>query len=105
VNIQDARGAITVTSRNGDLRLSLVRPPEKDIAITARYGNVTLGLPTTSSFSVDARTEFGQVYSEFEGVSTSSSRRERSLSGRVGQGGPQITVTLRNGDIRLEKRG
>jgi DUF4097 and DUF4098 domain-containing protein YvlB len=105
VTINDARGAVTVTSRNGDFRLSLDAPPQKDISVTARYGNVMLELPSGSSFSVDAHTQFGQVYSEFEGIQTIDSRRERSLTGRFGQGGPQITVSLRNGDIRLEKRG
>jgi type VI protein secretion system component Hcp len=105
VNIKDARGAITVSSRNGDLMLSLVRPPEKDIAINGRYSNVTLELPSGSSFGLDARTEYGQVYSEFEEIRTIESNRERSLTGRVGRGGPRISVSLRNGDIRLVKRG
>jgi len=105
VNIKDARGSVTVSTRNGDMTLSLVRPPEKDISVSSRYGTVTLDLPGGSSFSIDARTEYGQVYSEFEGIQTSASRRERSLNGQTGQGGPRITVSLRNGDIRLNKQG
>jgi hypothetical protein len=111
VNIEDARGAVTVTSRNGDLRLALIKPPVKDISVTARYGNVTIALPSGSSFGVDARTEYGQVSSDFlqaeqgPGLQMSRSNRERSLIGRFGQGGPQISVTLRNGNISLEKRG
>jgi len=105
VNITDARGAVTVTSRNGDLRLTLDRPPQKDIEITSRYGTVVLELPSSSAFSVEARTEYGNVYSDFDGIRVIDSRREKSLSGETGQGGPRIAVTLRNGDIRLEKRG
>src|SRR6266571_601153 len=105
VNIRDARGAVTVNSKNGDLMLSFVKPPQKDIAVSARYGNVTLELPSAAVFSVDAHTEYGQVDSEFDGLNTTKSNRERSLSGRIGQGGPQITIALRNGDIHLSRRG
>jgi DUF4097 and DUF4098 domain-containing protein YvlB len=105
VAISDARGAVTVNSRNGDLSLTFERPPEKDISISSRFGTVRIALPSSSSFTLDARTEFGQVSSEFEGVDRSSSSREASLRGSVGVGGPQITITTRNGDIRLDRRG
>jgi DUF4097 and DUF4098 domain-containing protein YvlB len=105
VDIKDARGAVTVTTRNGDMTLSLERPPQKDISVTAKYGTVTLELPSGSSFEIDARTEYGQVYSEFDSVRTEESHRERSLTGHSGQAGPRINVSLKNGDIRLNKRG
>jgi hypothetical protein len=108
VNIRDARSAVTITSRNGDLTLSFDRAPAKDVSITARYGNVTLDLPSSASFVLDARTEFGRIDSEFEEVNTtdlSSNNRHKSMKARVGQGGPNITVELRNGDIHFGKRG
>jgi len=104
VNIRDAKGAVTVNSRNGDLLVSLVRPPQKDISISSRYGTITLELPANSAFNIDAHTEFGQVDAEFEGLSIDRSRRERSARGRIGQGGPQITISARNGDIHLSRR-
>jgi Putative adhesin/Domain of unknown function (DUF5668) len=104
VTIRDARGAVTVNSRNGDLLVSFVRPPQKNILISSLYGNITLELPPNSPFTIDARTEFGQIDSEFEGLNTSRSNRERSLTGRFGQGGPQITISARNGDIHVERR-
>lgn len=108
VNIRDARSAVTITSRNGDLTLSFDKAPIKDISITARYGNVTLDLPSSSSFVLDAATEFGQIDSEFEGTAATdftNHNRHRSLKVEVGHGGPHITVELRNGDIHLGKRG
>jgi hypothetical protein len=105
VNIRDVRSAVTVNSRNGDLLVSFVRPPQKNIQITSRFGNITLELPPASSFYIDARTEFGNIDSEFDGLNANRSNRERSLSGRYGQGGAQITISARNGDIHLARRG
>jgi len=104
VTIQDPRGGVTVTGRNGDISLSFERPPQKDVSIETRYGNVTLELPSSSAFTINARTEYGDVQSDFENLSVNRSNREKSITGEVRQGGPRVSVGLRNGNIRLEKR-
>jgi hypothetical protein len=104
VTIKDPRGGVTITSRNGDLLLSFVRPPQKDVSIDTRYANVTVELPSSSSFRVDARTEYGSVDAgDFEGLRIDRANRERTISGEFGGGGPQLTIVTRNGDIRLRR--
>jgi hypothetical protein len=105
VTINDARGGVSLTSRNSDLFLSFDRPPEKDISISHQYGTVRLELPSASSFSIDADTEYGQVESQFEGLDSSRSNRRTSLKGSVGAAGPQITINSRHGNIFLDRRG
>jgi len=105
VTIRDPRGAVTVTSRNGDLLLSFARVPEKNVSIDSRYANVTLELPSNSAFKIDARTVYGDVDSDFDGLHVDRSNRERMIHGELGHDGPQLTISTRNGSIRLEKRG
>jgi len=70
------------------------------------FGDMRINLPSNSSFSVEARTAFGNVRSEFGSLSSGeSSNQERSVTGRVGEGGPRIHLETRFGDIRLQKRG
>jgi hypothetical protein len=85
--------------------VSFEKAPEKDLSIDARYSNVTLELPSGSAFNIDARTEYGDVNSDFEGLNINSSRREKNLTGQFGQAGPHFKISTRNGNIRLEKRG
>jgi hypothetical protein len=66
---------------------------------------VTLELPSSSAFIVNARTQFGDVDSEFESLHVDRNNRERILNGEVRQGGPRLTINTRNGDIRLRKKG
>src|SRR5262249_22237809 len=105
VTIKDPRGAVTVTSRNGDLLLSFTKNPLKNVSIDARYANVTLEIPASSAFKIDARTVYGDVDSEFDGLHVDRSNRERMIHGELGHDGPQVTITTRNGSVRLEKRG
>jgi DUF4097 and DUF4098 domain-containing protein YvlB len=105
VSIRDPRGAVTVTGRNGDLLLSFDAAPQKDVSIDTRYANVTVALPSVSAFNIDARTQYGDVYSEFEGLQVDRFNREREIRGQFGQSGPRLMITTRNGDIRLQKRG
>jgi len=105
VSIDDPKGAVKITSRHGDVQISFEKPPQKDIAVTTQYGTVTLDLPSASSFNVDARTELGEIESDFDGLNHDNSRRERVLTGQVGSGGPKIKIDLRNGNIHLGKRG
>jgi hypothetical protein len=105
VTVDDPKGAVKISSRNGEVTLSFEKPPQKDVTVTAQYGTVRLDLPSASSFNVDARTEFGEIDSEFDGLNRDNSRRERALTGQVGSGGPRIKIDLRNGNLHLGKRG
>jgi type VI protein secretion system component Hcp len=105
VNIRDPRSSVNVSSRNGELTVSFEKAPQKDVVISSRYGTVTLDLPSSSSFIIDARTEFGQIDSEFDGLNHDTSNRQRAVTGQVGRGGPKITIDSKNGDIHLGKRG
>jgi hypothetical protein len=105
VTVDDPKGAVKISSRNGEVTLSFEKPPQKDVTVTAQYGTVRLDLPSSSFFNVDARTEFGEIDSEFDGLSRDKSRRERALTGQVGSGGPKIKIDLRNGNFHLGKRG
>jgi len=105
VNIRDPRAGVRVSGRNGDLTVAFEKPPEKDVVISSRYGTVTLDLPSSSAFAIDARTEYGDIDSEFDGLNHNSNNRERSLNGQVGRGGPKITIDLKNGNLHLGKRG
>jgi DUF4097 and DUF4098 domain-containing protein YvlB len=105
--VRDAAGAINVKARYGEARIELQSPPTKDVSLSMEFGDMRLNLPSNSAFSLEARTSFGNVHSEFGNLSSdqSTSNQERSVVGRVGEGGPRIHLETRFGDIRLQKRG
>jgi hypothetical protein len=75
-----------------------------DVQATLRRGQVTLTLPGTEAFAIDAHTGIGDVYSEFEG--TDRRRRIRlthDFTGAAGSAAHHIKVNLEIGDVVLLK--
>jgi len=56
-----------------------------------------------STFSIDARTRFASVSSDFPELNQDDNQGRSSITGRVGTGGPDIRIDNRNGSIRIEK--
>jgi hypothetical protein len=92
VEVNHGDGGLTVTGLASDLQATL------------RRGQVTLTLPGTEAFAIDAHTGIGDVYSEFEG--TDRRRRIRlthDFTGAAGSATHKIKVNLEIGDIVLLK--
>jgi hypothetical protein len=103
ISLRDVKGAVTVSGHYGDVVAEFAEPPQKDISISLQFGDVRLRLPASAAFSIEGRTNFGDFRSEFDGLNSDRSNRERSVRGQIGAGGPQISLETRFGDIRLQK--
>ena len=107
VRLSGVTGSVAVDNRNGSVDLRYEEPPRKNIRVVSRFGDVTLVLPASSSFSVDARTRFGDVSSDFSDLAERSGERHEvgrnSITGQVGSGGPEIRIDNQNGSIHIEK--
>lgn len=104
LSIRNAEDRIQARNTHGDITIEFDRAPRQPVSISGEFGDVVLNLPADAAFRIDAKTRSGDITSEFDGPAVSSSRREQSLSGQVGTGGPQITIETSNGDIRIGKR-
>jgi DUF4097 and DUF4098 domain-containing protein YvlB len=105
VTVRDAAGSVNVKGRNGELFVSFDKPIQRDVQLSTNFGNITIELPSNSSFSIDAHTQFGRIDSDFVGLEKNRSDFARdSARGQIGQGGPKITVSTFNGNIHLVRR-
>jgi DUF4097 and DUF4098 domain-containing protein YvlB len=105
VSVRNAKGNITLSNRHGGVDIEFEQPPSHEIRIAGSYTAVTLELPSSSAFFLDARTEYGEIESEFDSVAVSSSGRNRSARGQQGNGGPRITIETQHGNVHIERRG
>ncbi len=105
VSVDNVRGRVEIADAHADVRVTLSSPPAQDIDITNDAGDVDVALPAQSSFEVDAISRGGDVESDFSGGQLNVSNTDSSgqIAGRVGAGGPKITIATTYGTIHLRK--
>jgi hypothetical protein len=121
---QDVRGQVSFSSVSGDLTLaggSLDRLDAKTVSgsVTADVdlgkssrlrvatvsADVALRLPSAADARVDLRSTSGRVLTEFDSLQAGRSAVSHSVSGTLGTGSGQVSVTTLSGRVRLLRRG
>jgi hypothetical protein len=119
VEASDLSGPVKISARSGDIKISRVTGAlDVDVtrgdlelnpgAITgpihahSRSGDISLALPPSAQFSVEASTSNGDVSNDFSSVKTDTNGRRGSLHGTVGTG-PSVDLRTERGDIALRK--
>ncbi|HEV2288300.1 MAG TPA: hypothetical protein VGR81_05035 [Candidatus Acidoferrales bacterium] len=72
-----------------------------DWRLSSGFGDVSLGLPDGLNAYLDAHTGMGRVSSDFP-IAITRSVEHSSLRGRIGSGGPDITIETGFGSVRLD---
>jgi len=103
IRLEGLKGSTTVSNKNGNVDIRYDQPPSKNIQVNSQFGDVTVAVPASSTFSIDARTRYSSVSSDFPELKQDDNQGRSSLTGRVGTGGPDIRIDNRNGSIRIEK--
>ena len=121
LQIDQANGPLVISTRAKDLRLDSIagdvrvnndageitldtggRLPLGNIEIFGRHGDVHLHLPAKAQFAIQASTRHGEVTSDFGELQVNNPDHGNSvISGRIGKGGPQITVNTDSGDVSV----
>jgi len=107
VSIENAGGKIKVDNRNGNVSVRFSSAPKEDIEINNASAAITLGLPESANFQIQADCHSGDIDSEFEADSlkkTSSGSGGSHLEGKYGNGrGPKIILKTSYGSISIHK--
>ncbi|MBI1795473.1 MAG: DUF4097 family beta strand repeat protein [Candidatus Eisenbacteria bacterium] len=99
------RGVAAATTVNGSIDVEMGRAIDEPTEFTTVNGGITLSMPADLAANLQASTLNGSIASDYElnqvRGSTGRPGRRHRLSGTIGRGGPALTVTTVNGDIRL----
>jgi DUF4097 and DUF4098 domain-containing protein YvlB len=118
LRVTQAKGQVRVTTHSKDVDLTQVYGDsyveDRDgriavetagnYAVEARNlkGDVEVTLPPNASATVSGNTKNGDIVTDFS--LAVSGDESKTVSGKVGAGGPKVTLTAENGDIHI-KRG
>ncbi len=92
-------GTIAITNRSDAVDLGLSEAPDS-LSIENEYGDVSVRMPRGFSGSIDLRSEYGSVDSNFPLKSKSHGNSDLA-SGNVGSGKGMIIIETKSGNIEL----
>ncbi len=105
IHLEDVNGEIKVDNSHGDVELSGRTTPTGAVDITNEHGQIRVELPAKGSFQMNARTDHGDIQSDFGEFKVEDRGRESQATGSVGTGGPAVRLTNSHGDINIRKTG
>jgi DUF4097 and DUF4098 domain-containing protein YvlB len=104
VVIEDFIGALQIDAQRGDVHLTPGGALRDALTVRTQHGGILLAVPSGSAFNLDAAAPTGEVdVRDLPGLELSLSTPEQ-VRGKVGGGGPAVTLEARRGDVRLESR-
>jgi DUF4097 and DUF4098 domain-containing protein YvlB len=101
ITLDRVQGSVDVINSNGSVEVTAASPLDT-IAIQNRRGSVDLGLSGGGGFVLNAQTRNGDMENDF-GLSSETNDETHTLNGRVGTGGPTVTVATSNGDVTVRR--
>jgi hypothetical protein len=101
ITLDRVQGSVDVSNRNGSVELTNA-PPLDAITVHNQHGSVDVGLPGNVGFEVNAQTKNGDMENDF-GLTPEGSDGAHTLRGRVGTGGPTVTIATTDGDVTIRR--
>lgn len=101
IDAEVIEGRLTAVSVNGNVRADIVRPTVAAAVLRSENGNIEIGLPRRSGFTLDAVAERGRVLGDevIAGLATGSG----AYRGVSGSGEMLLTLHSANGSIKLSR--
>jgi DUF4097 and DUF4098 domain-containing protein YvlB len=99
VDVSQVYGDTSVDNRDG--RISIEPAGVYAITATNSKGDVEITLPPGGAGVVDGHTHNGDVVNDFD-LSVNGDEN-KTVTGRIGAGGPRISLTTTNGDLNIKK--
>ena len=104
------RGNITVSGLEGSIRaegsrcniaVELIRPPAQECEVNNTRGDITLSLPRESGAWIEAHASRGEVQTGLPLLVQGSVSSGNALEGKLGEGGPRLSLQTTRGNIRI----
>jgi DUF4097 and DUF4098 domain-containing protein YvlB len=104
-NVENAGGRLVIDNRNAQTNVRFSAQPKDDVQITNSSAGISLTVPGSSSFEIQADCRNCDIESEFAGLSpTKSESGDSHVAGKYGSAkGPKITLKTSYGNIELRR--
>jgi DUF4097 and DUF4098 domain-containing protein YvlB len=101
IALEGLSGDLRLEDSNGSVDVAVRKPG--NIQIDNRKGDVQVSIPPNTAIKVEARTQDGEIESDFDAVKVDSHDRGATASGAIGTNGPRLAVNCDHGAIEIRK--
>jgi DUF4097 and DUF4098 domain-containing protein YvlB len=105
ISVENPGGKVDIDNRNAQTTVRFSVAPKEDVQITNSSAGISLTIPGSSSFEIQADCRNCDIESEFPGLApVKAPSGDASVSGKFGSGrGPKITLKTSYGNIELHR--
>jgi hypothetical protein len=107
ISLENVTGKIVLDNTNGSIELRFSNAPKEDITVNNERASITLSIPSSSSFEIQADCRSCDIDSEFSGGSLNATRTDKGdshLEGKYGSArGPKIILKSSYDSIQIRK--
>ncbi|MBZ5718927.1 MAG: DUF4097 family beta strand repeat-containing protein [Acidobacteriia bacterium] len=101
VRLNGISGDVRLQDENSSIELRVSKLGS--MQVENRKGDIQIYLPEKAAFQLDARTQRGEIQSDFAQLKINNDNENGTASGSVGENGPHLVVTNDRGTIELRK--
>ncbi|HEY7409804.1 MAG TPA: DUF4097 family beta strand repeat-containing protein [Vicinamibacteria bacterium] len=104
VEVDGFAGALDVQTERGSVRLRPQGAVNAPVQVRTTHGGIELRVPDGGRFELDAQSAFGELSVDLPRFTLTRSE-PRHVAGRLGTGGPTVTLAAQHGDVRVVEAG
>jgi lia operon protein LiaG len=101
VKLEKSQGDLDIRGTSGNVMITCREFQDRNIAIETTSGGVTLRLPPTAGFFIDAQMTSGKLQSDFP-IDNTGNTFDRKVSGQTGSSN-KISIQTKSGQIKILK--
>jgi lia operon protein LiaG len=102
VILENSRGNLNIQGTSGSVSVICSEFEDRNIAVKTTSGGVTLGLPGTAQFVIEAKKTSGKFQSDFP-IAVAGNADERHISGQIGTASNKVSLQTTSGEIKILK--
>jgi len=101
VHLENVSGDVRIENTHAEVE---VHPgtPAGNVEVLNRQGPIHLVLPSNAAFTVDARSNHGDIETDFE-LAKEEAGHQTTATGNIGKGGPKLQLSTDHGVIEIRK--
>ncbi len=107
ISLENVTGKVVLDNANGSVELRYSGSPKEDITVNNERASISLSIPSSSSFEIQADCRSCDIDSEFSGGSLNATRTDKGdshLEGKYGSArGPKIVLKSSYDSIQIRK--